>query len=285
MTRLLALNAARDPIYLPPEQVLREMAEFGSGRARTLTTSRVLVLSVLAGGFITVAALFAILLAAGQENEGLRRLLEGFGFSAGFFFVILSGAVLFTEINVEMPAVILEYEVRELVVRIARLWLLAWLGNAFGAWLVGWAVHVSQHYSGEVQDLLVDVVATKMQYRDIGGVGGWFQVVISGMLGNWLVGMAAFFAVMGRTIIGKYIPVFLAVTLFVAANFQHSPANMGFFGLIMPTGDGPGWGSAFTWNLLPAGIGNIAGGALLVALPLHFALDRVRGRTAGSADV
>ena len=77
---------------------------------------------------------------------------------------------------------------------------------------------------------------------------------------------------MGRTIIGKYIPVLLAVTLFVAANFQHSPANMGFFSLAMPTGEGPGWGAAFGWNLAPAAIGNVVGGALLVALPFWYAL-------------
>ena len=39
------------------------------------------------------------------------------------------------------------------------------------------------------------------------------QAVLSGALGNWLVGMAAFLAVMGRTIIGKYIPVLLLVAL------------------------------------------------------------------------
>lgn len=271
-TRLTVVR--REPVYLPPEEVLREMAEFGSERARGLSTSRVMVLSILAGGFITVAALFSVLIAAGQENEGLERLLEGFGFSAGFFFVILSGAVLFTEVNVEMPAVILEYDRRELLSGIARLWLLAWLGNALGAWAVGWAIHLSQHYSTEVYGLLNEVVARKMAWREIGDTGAWFQVILSGMLGNWLVGMAAFFAVMGRTIIGKYIPVLLAVSLFVAANFQHSPANLGFFGLIMPTGSGPGWGTAMTWNVIPAGIGNVIGGALLVALPLHFALRR-----------
>ena len=84
--------------------------------------------------------------------------------------------------------------------------------------------------------------------------------------------MAAFFSVMARSIIGKYVPVFLAVTLFVAANFQHSPANMGFFSLIMPTGRGPGWGAALVWNIIPAGIGNMAGGAFLVALPFWYAL-------------
>jgi formate transporter len=98
------------------------------------------------------------------------------------------------------------------------------------------------------------------------------------MLANWLVGMAAFFAVMGRSIIGGYIPVFLAVTLFVAANFQHSPANMGYFSLIMPAGHGPGWRAALAWNIIPAGLGNMAGGALLVALPFWHALGPARRR-------
>jgi formate/nitrite transporter FocA (FNT family) len=107
-------------------------------------------------------------------------------------------------------------------------------------------VHPAQHYPANVTDLLGQVVARKMAYRSTGGVGAWWQIVLSGVLANWMVGMAAFFSVMGRSIIGKYVPVFLAVTLFVAANFQHSPANMGFFSLIMPTGHGPGWGAALS---------------------------------------
>jgi formate transporter len=86
-----------------------------------------------------------------------------------------------------------------------------------------------------------------------------------------MVGMAAFFATMGRTIIGKYIPVLLAVTLFCSANFQHSVANIAYFALISEEGKGPGWGVAFAWNIIPVGIGNMIGGALLVALPFSFA--------------
>lgn len=100
------------------------------------------------------------------------------------------------------------------------------------------------------------------------------------MLANWLVGMAAFFAVMGRTIIGKYIPVFLAVTLFVAAGFQHSPANMGFFSLANSEGIGPSWIAAMGWSIIPAGIGNVVGGTLLVALPFWFVWTRSQRREA-----
>jgi hypothetical protein len=81
---------------------------------------------------------------------------------------------------------------------IARFWALVWAGNLAGAFLVGYAIHLGLHYPPYVGRLLDQVVARKMAYRAIGGAGGWWQVVLSGMLANWLVGMAAFFAVMGR---------------------------------------------------------------------------------------
>jgi formate/nitrite transporter FocA (FNT family) len=169
---------------------------------------------------------------------------------------------LFSEANVILPASALDCIRSQLFKGGLRFWIIAWLGNPIGALLVGWALQLSQHYpAGHYESL-----------QEIGGVTAWFQILLSGMLGNWMVGMAAFFAIMGRTIVGKYIPVFLAVTLFVAGIFQHSPAIMGYFSMIMPTGQGPGWVEALAWNIIPAGIGNILGGTLLVALPLWYAL-------------
>lgn len=273
MTRIEDLDDGRPPAqYLTAEHVVGEMADHGERRLRTMSIGQILVLAMMGGAFVTVGALFSVLLAAGIATPGTERLAEGLGFSAGFFFVILSGAVLFTEANVVLPATVLRCRASSPVGAVARFWALAWLGNLAGAFVVGWAVHLSQHYSPAVNDLLDHVVARKLSYRAIGGAGGWWQVVVSGILANWLVGMAAFFAVMGRSIIGKFVPVFLAVTLFVAANFQHSPANMGFFSLVMPTGRGPGWATALGWNILPAGIGNMIGGAFLVALPFWYAL-------------
>ena len=101
----------------------------------------------------------------------------------------------------------------------------------------------------------------------------WFKIVVSGMFGNGLIGMAAFFAIMARTLISKFIPIVLIVTFFVAANLQHSPANMGYFSLMMATGEGPGWAAAFLWNIIPAGIGNIIGASLLVALPFWYSFS------------
>lgn len=215
-----------------------------------------------------MGALFSSLLSAGVDAEGPKRLLEGFGFSAGFFFVVLSEAVLFTEANVVLPTTLLED--RHGWVRVVRFWAIAWVGNLLGAWLFAQLIAAAQLYPPETLAALGEVIERKLAYREIGGAAAWGQVVLSGVLASWLVGMAAFFAFMGRTIVGKYIPVLLAVTAFVAAGFQHSPANMGFFALHLAHGGGPSWATALGWNIVPAGIGNMLGAAVLVAVPFWY---------------
>jgi formate transporter len=265
------LHDLPDEQHLSPDVVLLEMARAGAKRALTLTAPKVFVLSMLAGAFIAVGALFSILIASDVESESMRRLLEGFGFSVGFFLVILSGALLFTEVNVELPATLLRRGGQGRWGSILRLWVLAAIGNLAGAFIVGILIEYVGGLDPETDALLGEVVVAKMRYRDIGGVDGYLRAIVSGALGNWLVGMAAFLSVMGRTIIGKYIPVFLVVSAFVASGFLHSPANMAYISLIQPTGAGPGWGEALTWSIVPAAIGNILGAFFLVALPFWYA--------------
>ncbi len=256
--------------YVRADHVMDAMAAFGRDRLADLDLLRVLVLAMLAGGFITLGGLFSVLLGAGVETAGLQRLVEGVAFSAGFFFVVLSEAVLFTEANVVLPATMLRRTERRSR-RIMEFWAVAWVGNFLGAIIVANLVAASQFSADSTIQLLGEIIDTKLAWRDAGGVGNWFSLVLSGVLANWLVGMAAFFSMMGRTIIGKYIPILLAVTMFVAANFQHSPANMGYFALWMAeTGQGPGWAVALGWNIVPVGLGNMVGATLLVALPFWY---------------
>jgi formate transporter len=264
--------------YIEAQRVMVTMGRAGVRRITHLAPWQVFLLAVMAGLLIGMGALTSILLASGVGTPGATRLLEGFGFSAGFFFVILSEAVLFSEANVMMPASLLQDRGR-LLWPTLRFWVLAFAGNLAGAWLFGVCVHAAQMYGPEDTRLLNEVIALKLQFRATGGLEGWFEAVLSGVFANWLVGLAAFFAVMGRSLIGKYIPVMLAVIAFDAANFQHGPANMAFFGLINATGHGPGWGTALGWSIAPAALGNIIGGFVLVVLPFWFVL-RPHERTA-----
>lgn len=265
--------------YLAPEVVLVEMARAGARRATSLTTVQVVILSVMAGGFITIGALLSTLLAAGTGNEGVQRLLEGLGFSVGFFLVVLTGALLFTEVNVELPATLLGNQdeadrSRTLRACVLKLWILAAIGNMVGAFVLGQIIGYVSDYGPEVEALLVEVVDGKVRFAAVGGLDGFARAVVSGIVANWLVGMAAFLATMGRTIIGKYIPVLLTVTAFVAGGFLHSPANMAYLSLIGPIGGGPGWADGLLWAVLPAAIGNLVGAFAFVALPFHLATPR-----------
>jgi formate/nitrite transporter FocA (FNT family) len=266
-----------DATALPPQQdlssehVIQELSRYGLHRILGTSIPQIMVLSVMGGGFITMGALFSVLLSEEVEALGPRYLLQGFGFSAGFFFVILSGAILFTEANVVLPSTLLQQHPRPLMGRLMLFWMLALIGNFIGTLVTSWLISRAQVYPPEMQQTLEAFVAKKTYYHSVGTTTAWFQAMLSGVLANWMVGMAAFFATMGRTIIGKYIPVLLAVTLFCAANFQHSVANMAYFGLISAEGKGPGWWDAMVWNIIPVGIGNMIGGAFLVAIPFSFA--------------
>ena len=185
--------------------------------------------------------------------------------------IILSRAALFSEANVILPASFLHMSWSEISAKALQFWGIAWIGNMLGALLPGQILTFAQMYPDYVYDGLSTVVPKKMDYIEEGTTTAWFRIVVSGMLGNALIGMAAFFSAMGNSIFGSFVPIFVVVTLFVAGNPQHSPANVGYFSLSMPTGGGPGWADAFLWNVIPAGIGNVLGGSLLVALLVWFA--------------
>jgi formate transporter len=266
-------------LYIPAERVITEMGRWGRRRIEELGSVKILVLATMGGAFIAAGALLSLLLGSGVESPGGRLLVEGFGFSAGFFFVVLAEAALFTEANVVMPATLLS---RGAPTRhVFRFWGLAAAGNVVGAVLVALMVSSAGSYDASFDALLAATIDAKMRFRTAGGVEGWMQALLSGVLANWLVGMAAFFATMGRTIFGKYIPVLLAVTTFVAAGFQHAPANLGYFALSVFGGEGVSLWSALSWNLVPAAIGNVIGGTVLVALPFWYLYGRDGGRTQG----
>jgi formate transporter len=257
------------PEYLKAGYVSERLAAEGQEHLHQ-SVGRAMVSALLAGAFVTFGALLSVLLSTGVETEGVTLLIQGLAFAVGYYFVALAGVALFTEANVSLPDVLLQCHKRP--AHLTRFWVLTFLFNFLGAFAVGWMVYLAQDYAPETQATLEEIVDAKMAYQQRGGVGSWFAVVLSAMLANWMVGLAFFFAAMAQNVWSKFVPLALAVLLFEAANFQHSPANMAFFSLAMPGGGGPGWADAIWWNIAPAAIGNILGGALLVAVPFWYAV-------------
>jgi formate/nitrite transporter len=221
-------------------------------------------LAFAAGSFIAFGAVLSVFLTVGVAPAGVARLLLGLGFAAGFTMVVLSGAALFTEINVLLP--VLSLERRGATARLARFWVIVYVGNLAGALFVGGMIDAAHVLGPEQLERLREIIVEKTRFHDEGGAG-WLAVVASGVLGNWLVGMAAFIATAARTVPGKILGILFPIVTFVALGVQHSPANMGYFAVGLIHGDiGTSWGEAFAWNLVPATLGNLVGGAILVAL-------------------
>ena len=98
---------------------------------------------------------------------------------------------------------------------------------------------------------------------------------------NWMVCIAVYAAAAAEDISGKILALWFPTMAFVAMGMEHCVANMFFVPLGLWTGSDPrylemvqaglatplttSWGSFFINNLIPVTLGNIAGGAILVA--------------------
>jgi len=223
------------------------------------------ILGIMAGIFITMGAWVSVSISAEIETAGLKKFFTGIGFVFGFATVILSHSALFTEINVIIPLALLHNRKRHCV-RLMYFWVSTFLTNAVGCLIIGACVKAFHGLDEPTHARLVEVLYKKMLYYRIGGAGGWFQCFLSGMIGNLMVGMAAFFANRSRFLIDMFVGVIVPVMMFVTTGVMHCTANMGYFSLGLLDGNsGVQWGSALLWNILPSGLGNITGAILLVA--------------------
>ena len=254
----------REEIRRLPHEVVHQFVEHAEDFL-SADAPKQLVLGFMAGAFITFGAMLSVALTTDVEPVGLSRLLLGVGFAAGFVLVILSGSALFTEINVILPEVFLSRP-RDLCRRCWSFWLIVYIGNVAGA-LVTASMMNGAHLLGRLQEeRLFELLGEKMQFKEL-GIEGWFVVLVSAILGNWLVGMAAFLATAARTVSGKILGVLFPILIFVAIGVQHAPANIAYFSIgLIRGGSGIGWGEAIWWNIVPASLGNMIGGATCVAL-------------------
>jgi formate transporter len=285
---------------MPAEMAFRA-EETGVKRALTdpLTT---LVLSLLAGAFISFGAIFATTVSAGYIvitpadgtaalsaglPYGIVRLLTGFAFSLGLILVVVAGAELFTGNNLIVMA---WASGKVTTYALLRNWTIVFAGNFVGAFLTVALMFCSMQYTfGEGS---VGLAALKMASAKASLA--FVPALTLGILCNALVCLGVWMCYSARTTVGKIFAVVPPVSAFVAAGFEHSIANIYFIpmGLFIRAGapesfwtsigktsaDFPAltWGNFFVGNLLPVTIGNIIGGAVLVAAVYWFLYLRMK---------
>lgn len=274
---------------LPSEMATR--AEFVGVRKAEMPLVTMFALSVLAGAFIALGAIFATTVLAGGISVkdaqgatvltsalpyGINRLLAGLVFCLGLILVVVGGAELFTGNNL----IVMAWASGKVTsTALLRNWSIVYIGNFIGS--IGTAVMIffSKQYifsGGAIGLTALNIAKSKVEL-------GFVQAIALGILCNALVCLAVWMTFSARSTTDKILAIIFPISAFVAAGFEHSIANMYFIpiGLFIKNYAGPEfwemigktpadyasltWGSFFVDNLLPVTIGNIIGGAILVA--------------------
>lgn len=266
------MNEIRIDALLPAEMATR--AAYIGVRKAEAPALTMFTLSVLAGAFIALGAVFATNTAAGTSTLpfGVAKLLTGLVFCLGLILVIVGGAELFTGNNL----IVMAWASGKVSTgALLRNWVIVYAGNFVGS--IGTAILVlwSKQYTfggGAVGETALKIASGKAGLD-------FFQAIALGVLCNALVCLAVWLTFSARSTIDKIAAIIFPITAFVAAGFEHSIANMYFipYGLLIKAFD-PAFVaekgldlSNLTWenflinNLLPVTIGNIIGGAVLVA--------------------
>lgn len=247
-----------------------EIYSSGGRRINRISNLGIFSLSVLAGAFICAGTLLSVLLVTNVTSASMQFLLTGIGLTLGFLLVILTNSTLATEANIFVPPNFYNISIGHACSRLFRFWLISWIGNVIGAFLFALIVYWSQQYSSAFQQNLYTQLTTKLLHTNALTYKGTGELILSGMLANWLIALVAFFIWTSRNLINQFIIIFLVFTLIAAAQFQYFPFNLSYVSLNAFLGKPIRLTDVFVYNLIPVSLGNILSAALLVAGSLLF---------------
>jgi formate/nitrite transporter len=256
-----------------PAQIARRVETVGVRKARADLVS-VLVLSVLAGAFISLGAILYTVVVSGSDlGFGPTRLLGGLGFCLGLVLVVVAGAELFTGNNL----VAMAWASRRITkTELVRNWALVYVGNAAGA--LGTVGLLALAATAELGDGVVGETAIAIAQSKAGL--GTVEALARGVLCNALVCLAVWLCHGGRSVTDRILAILLPIAGFVALGFEHSIANWFFlpYGIVLQGVEETGLWAGAVHNLLVVSAGNVLGGTLLVALVYWLAYLRPGAR-------
>lgn len=258
-----------------PKEIAARVDTVGAAKAH-LPLLSTLMLSVLAGAFIGLGALYFLLIRSDPTlGFAAKQALGGVAFSLGLVLVVVAGAELFTGNNLlAMAWADGKISTHDLLLN----WTIVCAGNFVGATGLALIVFLSGHHEaggGAVAQEYLRVAAAKVALP-------FWTAFFRGVLCNVLVCMAVWMALAGRSVVDKVVAIVFPISAFVAAGFEHSIANMYIIPLaiLLHTFDGvasstiPITLEGMLRNLVPVLLGNIVGGSVLVGLVYHVIYRR-----------
>ena len=194
---------------------------------------------------------------------------------SGLILVVAGGAELFTGNHL----IVMAWASSKVTGRaLLRNWLIVYLGNFIGAIGTVVLMFITKQYAFGANSVGITALRIGVAKVDL----TFIQAVALRVLANGLVCLAVWLTYSARSTVDKIVAIIFPITAFVAAGFEHSIANLYFVpyalfikdfdpGFVSLVGDKVAHLDLLTWqaflvnNLIPVTIGNIIGGAVLVA--------------------
>lgn len=257
--------------YNTPKEITEEFANSGIYKS-DLPLSKFSLIAILGGVFIAFGGLLSVMVAggipgAGAENPGLIKFIAGALFPVGLIIVSITGADLFTSDCTAFTLPLLERRLKTFT--LIKLLILSYLFNFIGSQVVAYLLSSGvglfdkdpwQHYLHHYAEVKVN--------QD------FMTVLIKGIGANWLVCLGMWMGYAAKDIIGKCIGIWIPVMLFVTLGYEHSIANMFFIPAAIYSGADILWRDFILHNLIPATLGNLIGGAVLVGCVYWYLYSR-----------
>ncbi|MGX5666492.1 formate/nitrite transporter family protein [Rhizobium daejeonense] len=243
------------------QETITSFAESGEHKALVVRRQffAFLIGAAMAGAYIGFGDILMFTVGA-HVDPAWSHLVMGAVFSSALTIVVFAGSELFTGTAMYMPLAVLTG--RAGVTDMLLVWCSAWIGNLAGAAILSGLFHIAGGgvLLGDGSAAFFSVVAAKMS-------AGSAELFARGILCNWLVCLAIWMA--GRTdnAAARIMLIFWPITIFVAAGYEHSVANMFTFSMAL-MGEHPA-GITFAGaahNLVWVTLGNLVGGSVFMAL-------------------
>lgn len=218
--------------------------------------------AIVAGFFIVVAVLLSHITTAilFPKYPEIARIFGAFLFSIAIVLIVFIGGELFTGNNMTMALGV--YNRRCKIRDMLKVWGISYIGNFIGASSLSLIFIGSGSAREEMVAYYNNMIQAKLSASPT-------ELLLRGILCNFLVCLAVWTGTRMKTESGKLIVMFCVIMTFVVAGFEHSIANISIFTLAAFLCDSLN-GMAVLQNMVLVTIGNVIGGAILLSVPLKL---------------
>lgn len=281
----------------PPKMVM--MASNAGKYKSELPIFQLLLRGFMAGAYIAVGAALCTVCStavAGYLGAGFGKLIAGAVFPVGLIAIVITGMELFTGDAMLGPVAAMLGKTSWGFVM--QNWVFVYIGNLVGSLFYAYMMCIGPFTQGHLgtaepnvfgMQAIAIAVGKTLVYKDAGAIGLW-SCFMAAIGCNFLVNVAVLLGITANDVIGKFFGIWFPIMAFVATGFEHCVANMYFLpaGLwltqwfpdvvtkttaegaywspLLAKYGGLTWGDVWIWNIIPATLGNIVGGFVLIGV-------------------